>query len=298
MDFAMSRRVVLACGMLGFAAPLSAQTVGTLIVAHGADSAWNAAVFDLAHSVKTGGPVDVSFLMGPAAGSHRFQDAVDTLAAAGAKTIVVVPLLVSSHGGHYEQVRYLVGATDTLSEVMRHHLAMGGIQRPRNPVPLMITPALDNAAELATVLTDRAKALTTTPGEQALFFIGHGPNSSEQKAEWMGNLRPVADTVRARTGYRDVHVGLMRDDAPPAVRADAIYEIRELITLQARFTGRPVVVIPILIARGALTRTTVPNDLQGLQITYGGAALLPHPALARWVERRVREAAVGREARK
>jgi sirohydrochlorin cobaltochelatase len=287
---ASSRRGLLTCALMVVITPVSAQTVGTLIVAHGADSVWNAAVLDMARGVRTGGPVDVTFLMGPAARVHRFQDAVAALAAAGATTIVVVPLLVSSHGGHYEQARYLTGVTDTLIPVMREHLAMSGIERPRIRVPLVVTRALDDAPELAQVLMDRARALTSTPRAQALFLIGHGPNSAEEKAAWMGHLRPLAETVRASTGFRDVHVGLVRDDAPEAVRADAVYEIRELITLEARITGKPVVVVPILIARGEISNATVPHDLEGLPITYGGAALLPHPALARWVERQVREA--------
>src|SRR5882672_9093217 len=133
MDLVLwSRRALAASALLlGIITGGPAQTVGTLIVAHGADSGWNAAVLDMARGVRTGGPVRVSFLMGPAAAAHRFQDVVDTLAAAGANTIVVVPLLVSSHGGHYEQVRYLVSATDTLSAVMQEHLAMSGIERPR-----------------------------------------------------------------------------------------------------------------------------------------------------------------------
>ena len=36
-----------------------------------------------------------------------------------------------------------------------------------------------------------ARALTTTPREQALFIVGHGPNSAEDYAAWMENLRPV-----------------------------------------------------------------------------------------------------------
>jgi sirohydrochlorin cobaltochelatase len=285
----LTRCGLLASALLGTVTPARAQMVGTVIVAHGADSAWNAAVLDMARGVHTGGPVHVSFLMGPAAPLHRFQDVVDTLAASGVTTIVVVPLLVSSHGGHYEQVRYLTGVTDTLIPVMREHLDMAGIERPHTAVPLVLSPALDDAPELAQVLTDRAAAMTTTPRAQTLFLIGHGPNSAEEKAAWMGNLRPLAETVRARAGFHTVHVGLVRDDAPEAVRADAVYEIRELITLEAQLTGKPVVVVPILIARGEVSTTTVPHDLEGLPITYRGSALLPHPALARWVERRVRE---------
>ena len=37
---------------------------GTIIIAHGADEAWNAPVLEIASQVHTDGPVEVSFLMG------------------------------------------------------------------------------------------------------------------------------------------------------------------------------------------------------------------------------------------
>ena len=86
--------------------------VGTLIVAHGGGDEWNAQVSSIAGQVKTGGPVEVSFLMGPGAKTAPFQNAARRLVDAGAKEIVVVPVLVSSHSGHYEQIRYLAGETD------------------------------------------------------------------------------------------------------------------------------------------------------------------------------------------
>jgi len=267
----------------------SAQQVGTLIVAHGGDSVWNAAVIRQTNDVQTGGPVRIALLMGEGAPAHRFQSVVDTLVAAGASTVVVVPFLVSSYGGHYEQIRYLVGATDSLTPSMREHLTMSGIERPRARVPLLLTRSLDDAPELEQILVDRAVAQTSTAREQALFLIGHGPNSDEDEAAWMANLRPLAERVRARAGFRDARVGLMLDDAPKAVRAEAVQRIRELITLQAQLTGRPVIVVPLLIARGEVSATKVPADLAGLPIVYSGSALTPHPQLARWVERRVKE---------
>ena len=182
-------------------APLSAQRVGTLVVAHGGDSAWNARVTDAAKAAKTGGPVEVSFLMGAAARETRFQDMVARLERAGVSAIVVVPMLVSSHSGHFEQVRYLVGDPVALDETMRHHLEMSGIERPRAAVPLHLASALDDAPELARVLADRALAVSPAPERRALFLVGHGPNSAEDYAAWMANLRPVADSVKAWTGF-------------------------------------------------------------------------------------------------
>lgn len=271
---------------------LSAQSsgpVGTLLVAHGGGPAWDAQVQSVAALVRTGGPVEVGFLMGPGARTHRFQDAARRLVEKGAREIVVVPLLVSSHSGHYQQVRYLAGQTDTLDEQMHHHLHMSGLERASVSVPIRVTPAIDDAPEAAQVLAARARALATAPGEQALFLVGHGPNSAEDHAEWMRNLRPIADSVRAATGFRDVKVGLVRDDAPAPVRAEAVRAIRETIELQHAATGKPVVVVPVLISTGSVSREKLPRDLAGLPMVYAGDTLLPHPGMARWVEARVRQ---------
>lgn len=273
-------------------AQTTGRTVGTIVVAHGGDSAWNTLVLDAARAARTGGPVEVSFLMGPAAKTTRFQDAVARLERGGAEVIAVVPLLVSSHSGHYDQIRYLAGDTARLDAGMLHHLHMAGIERPTTRVPLRLTPAMDDAARVARVLLARARALTTMPSERALLIVGHGPNSAEDYAEWMTNLRVVADSVKAWGGFRDVRVDLVRDDAPPPVRAEAVRRVRELIELQHLVTRKEVVVVPVLVSRGAISRDKLPNDLRGLPIVYSGEPLLPHPEMSRWIEDRVRDAVI------
>jgi sirohydrochlorin ferrochelatase len=275
------------------AAQSSPASVGTLLVAHGGGPVWDAAVDSLARSVRTGGPVAVSLLMGPGATTHRFQDAVAQLVAKGAREVVVVPVFVSSHSGHIEQIRYLTRETDSLDMEMMHHLHMSGITRPTVGVPIRVTAALDNAPQLARVLSEHAKKLATDPSRQALFLIGHGPNDADNNARWMTNLRQVADSVREWTGFRDVKVGLIRDDAPAEVRAEAVKEIRETIRLQHDITQKPVVVVPILVSSGSVSNTKVPGDLKDLPVVYNAVPLLPNAAIARWVEARVREASRG-----
>ena len=269
------------------------DSVGVLIVAHGANADWNARVDSLAAGIrrngKVRGPVAVSFLMGPAAAAHRFQDAVAHLARQGARRVAVVPLLVSSHSGHYEQIRYLAGRVDTLKSEMAHHLTMSGITRPTAKVALQVTPALDDAPELANVLVARALALTPNPRGRALLLLGHGPNSAEDYAAWMANLRPVADSVRAAAGFASVLVELVRDDAPAPVRAEAVKRVREIILLQRAATGQDVTVVPILVSSGGVSNVKLPADIAGLPVVYSGDPLLPDPALARWVERRLSE---------
>ena len=174
---------------------------------------------------------------------------------------------------------------------MHHHLHMAGIERAEPRVPIRVARAIDDAREIAGVLADRALAMQNQPAGRALLLVGHGPNSAEDYAAWMSNLRRVADTVKALTGFRDVRVGLVRDDAPPPVRAEAVRHVRELIELQHAATGQEVTVVPVLISAGTVSRDKVRKDIEGLPVVYTEEPLLPHPGVARWVEARVREAA-------
>ena len=272
--------------------PADPAKIGTIVIAHGGGPEWNAEVERVVAQVQTGGPVGVSYLMGPGARTARFQDVAQKLLSAGAEGIVIVPLLVSSHSGHYEQIRYLAGATDSLDETMMHHLHMAGLERLQVNVPVHVARAIDDAPDVARVLAERALNLADAPSEQALFIVGHGPNSAEDYAAWMQNLRVVADSVAAHTPFRDVRIGLVRDDAPAAVRAEAVLRAREIITLQNAMTGREVVVVPVLISKGQVSREKIPADLAGLPIRYDGEPLLPHTGMARWIEARVKESVV------
>jgi sirohydrochlorin ferrochelatase len=277
--------------LLVSASALTAQQVGTIVVAHGGDAEWNQRVLSVAAGAKTGGPVEVSFLMGPGAKTNRFQDIVRRMEASGVSRIVVVPLLISSHSGHYEQIRYLAGATEKLDEKMMHHLHMGGLERVSAKIPVSVSRAVDDSPDVARVLIERAHALVQDPAKHALFIIGHGPNSSEDLASWMKNLRTMTDSIRGQTKFQDVRVGLVQDDAPAHVRAEAVNRARELIQLQYRLTGEKVAVVPVLVSKGKLSAEKIPQDLAGLPILYNGEPLLPHPTLARWIEARVRESA-------
>ena len=284
-------KTFLIASLLLAAGALEAQQVGTIVVAHGGDAEWNQRVLAVASGAKTGGPVEVSFLMGPGARTNRFQDVVRRMEANGVARIVVVPLLISSHSGHYEQIRYLAGEVERLDEKMMHHLHMGGLEQVRTKVPLRVARAVDDSPDVARVLVERAHALVNDPAKHALFIIGHGPNSSDDLASWMKNLRAMTDTIRGLTKFRDVRVGLVQDDAPAHVRAEAVNRARELIELQNRLTGEKVAVVPVLVSKGKLSVEKIPADLAGLPIIYDGEPLLPHPALARWIEARVRESA-------
>src|SRR5687768_770088 len=101
----MSRAMIVLATLLAAATPAAAQT-GLLVVAHGATPRWNEGVRKVVAQVKWDGPVAVAFLMGEESTSAGWDSGVAGLVKQGARDVVVVPLMVSSQGGHYKQVQF------------------------------------------------------------------------------------------------------------------------------------------------------------------------------------------------
>jgi hypothetical protein len=91
--------------------PLSAQTPqdALLVLAHGARmEGWNERVIQIVDKVEWPGPKAVAFLT-PRTLGQELAAAAERLDKTGVKRIVVVPFLVSSFSGHYEEIRYYTG---------------------------------------------------------------------------------------------------------------------------------------------------------------------------------------------
>ncbi len=156
----------------GSSTPLGAQT-GLLVVAHGAGPEWNGRVRETVGQVRwPHGPVGTAFLMGAEAESAGWEVGVRRLVEDGAMRIVVVPLMVSSHGGHYREIEYYAGLRDAAPDPHAHH-----VRRPP-PVPMRVAPALDGAPELGSALAERWSELGAGDRRRPVLLVAHGPNDS------------------------------------------------------------------------------------------------------------------------
>ena len=274
------RTLYLAGGLLlAQAAPAASQSnTGVLVVAHGANPAWNEKVRATVAQVRWNGPVEVAFLMGAEADSSGWNAGIERLVRRGAEEIVAVPLMVSSQGGHYRQIRYYAGELEDWPAELGHDHG----PRVRSPVPVRVTPALDGAAELGRVLRDRWQALGSTDRARPLLLVAHGPSTDEEAAIWVRDLRRAAGEIGPAVR---VEVGLLRDDAAPPVRAAAIAQIHATVRSMLTTPADSVAALSVLISSGRINAVTIPKDLAGLPVSYTGAALTPHAELARWIER-------------
>ncbi|HEX9164412.1 MAG TPA: CbiX/SirB N-terminal domain-containing protein [Gemmatimonadales bacterium] len=260
----------------------SAQT-GLLVVAHGANSAWNAQVRETIRQVNwPHGPVATAFLMGAEAESAGWDAAVRELERAGSQAIVVVPLMVSSHGSHYRQVQHYAGLiADLPPELAAHNHGTPGL----TTLPMRVTPALDQAPEVGTALVARWLAGGQAAADAPLLLLGHGPETAEDAARWAEAFASHGRSLR-EAGYRGrIEAAFLRDDAPPPVRAAAISAMRDTVTRMAAQAGDSVSVLTVLVATGPMTSARIPKDIAGLPVRYRPVGLTPHPAIARWIER-------------
>lgn len=270
--------LAIGLGMLVPAPAVRAQTTGILVVAHGANPGWNQKVREIVAQVRWSGPVEVAFLMGAEADSSGWNAGIGRLVRRGAADIIAVPLMVSSHGGHYRQIRYYAGEVDVWPADLGHDHG----PRVRPPVPVRVTPALDGAAELGRVLRDRWSTLTMTDRSRPLLLVAHGPSTDEEAELWVRDLARAAREIGADV---PVEIGLLRDDAAPPVRVAAIERIHAQVRAMAPAPGDSVAVLSVLVSSGRINAVTIPKDLAGLPVSYTSAALAPHAELARWIER-------------
>lgn len=275
---------------LGLIPPTSAQSqTALLVVAHGAGPAWNARVRETVATVEwKEGPVGTAFLMGPESTASGWKEAAQALVAAGARKIVVVPLMVSSFGGHYDQVRFYAGQAPSLPPGVARHDHVGTW---KPAVPMAMTPALDAAPELGATLHDRWLTLDKRDRNRPIFLVAHGPSEDAAVQTWIDNIQAATASL-AREGTTP-GIGLLQDDAPPERRARAIAAMRDRILTAATAAGDSVLVMSVLISSGRIDQVTIPEDLAGLPIRYVPTALTPSPHIAAWIRRVALEARGG-----
>ncbi len=303
------KKLMLILGLL-LAAPVFAAVTpsyGILLMAHGGDASWNSEIAALRDTVDKTVPTETALGM---ADVNALQAAVDRLEKRGVKRIAAVPLFIHTRSEVLDQTRYALGLAEKPSEVLRAAFARGSehaghgahadhvsqagakassgghahsfsIERVKASLPVTMTPALDEHPFVASILLERARALSRKPNLETVVLVAHGPVDDAAQPAWENSLASLAARVRAEGGFKAAVFGVLRDDAVPEVRAAAVADLRAKISAAAAAGGRALVV-PVLIARGGIEKKIV-KDLAGLDYAWDGKTLMPHEGFDSWV---------------
>lgn len=276
---------------------------GILLLAHGGSAEWNARVTELAAQANTSQATEVAFGMATRA---TIQAAIDRLVARGVTEIVAVPLFVSSWSPIVTSTEYLLGlraeAPAALAAYAKmnhappagtaasgstpagndgHHAAADGTSPVTSPVPIRMTPALNDHPVVADILSTRARAISTNAADEALIIVAHGPNDDEDNRLWLADMASLAGRIRRTEPFASVDYLTLRDDAPKPVRDRATAELRQLV-LKRSEEGRRVLIAPLLVSFGGIDRR-LRERLEGLTYTVADAGLAPDERLVTWV---------------
>ena len=280
---------------------------GVLLLAHGGQPQWNERVIDVARRVNERVPAEVAFGMATRA---NIQSAIDRLSARGVTDIVAVPLFVSSHSSVITSTEYLLGLRqDAPADLatfakMNHgshgaadpHAGHGTAADPASPVTttarIRMTPAFNRHPIIGAIAADRAKSISTSPSNEAVILVAHGPVPDDDNQRWLEDMAVLAGHVRESSAYAAVDFMTVRDDAGPAMREAATKELRDKVQTQAA-RGRKVIIVPHLMSFGGIEQG-VRKRLEGLDYTMTSQAIMPDDRVVDWVFDSLKQAGLTR----
>ncbi|MBD2868945.1 sirohydrochlorin chelatase [Paenibacillus arenilitoris] len=249
---------------------------GILVVSHGSrETEWvrlvDAAVEAAAASPSVAGvPVVSSFL--EIVEGRLIQDGIDELERMGVTDMLVVPLFISSGSTHVDEIGQAFGLP-RISDLE------GDLSMFRFNAKLRYGKPIDADPEIAELLAANIAELSTDPAREALLLIGHGSKEKVFHDRWREGLSLLGERLRSLGGYARAESAMLLPDQAAA----------KLKAMQAERPGEAVIVVPIFLSSGYFTNKVIPSRLEGLDYRYNGQAMLPHPAVERWLVRQMTE---------
>jgi sirohydrochlorin ferrochelatase len=260
--------------------PLGEGT-GVLVVAHGSTEDWNRIVQQEIAKVELPFPLELAFLESDEQGIHAM---VQRLEEQGVGKIIAVPLFICSYSSHIEEIKYILGLTDTLPGAEEAGEGEVELTPVETRAEIVLTAALDDHIMVAATLAERLEALSQNPGEEIAVLVGHGTSEAEGLQKWTENLSSLSGQLKALINFKDVKYSFVGVGAPT---------VHDVVS-QSVDQGN-VLVMPVMLSEGYFTGTKIPNELTGLNHRYpepGNRALLPHPNIAHFVELSVNDEAL------
>ncbi len=265
------------------------EKVGILVMAHGGDVDWNAAIVDAVAPLRDYTPVVVAFGM---ADRDSLQAAVAQLETESVTRIAIVRLFISAEAFRH-QTEYLFGLRgDPPKEFIQHESHSGGNPHAGHAVNSAIPPPIRKKAaiilsqrglcdspRIGEILAERALALSVSPETESVLILAHGYGDDGENSLLLSKMEGLANKVRDLRIFRTVQAGALREDWKEK-RAEAEKQIREFVEHGNQDTGR-VLVVPFRVFGFGPYR----DVLKGLQYVADGRGFLPHPKVTEWIKR-------------
>lgn len=250
---------------------------GLLILSHGfrdvGDRMFKQQLEPLAEVFPTSLAIGMAMMM-----SDHVQASIDDLEAAGAKEIVVVPVVSSRNNELKRQWDYILG--------QREKAEFATVPQAKAKAKLIFANPPEDDPMIAEILLDYAKEISTDPSKEMVIVVAHGATSDEDNAHDLKVLNSLAKIVREDGGFAEATGIALQDDAPAEVRKKNVMRLRELVA-GAASKGRKVLIVTNLI--GARTiQAKLRSDLKDLDYSFNAKGIAQHENFVEWLGEEVR----------
>lgn len=212
--------------------------------------------------------------------SDHIQVALDDLKAAGAKEIVIVPVVSTENNEMYRQWLWIFGKWDKVQ--------FATVPKVKTDAKLHFVPPPGDNPLVAEILLDYASEISTDPKNEAVIIAAHGPTAAADNEKDLQTLGKLARIVQEDGGFASVQAATLQDDAPPAVREANVQKLRAMVEA-AQKNGKKVLIVTNLI--GARTiQAKLRDDLKGLDYTFNAKGIVQHDNFVKWMGEAIRDA--------
>lgn len=264
---------------------------GVVVMAHGGPASWDEGVSNMLAPLMSRYELELAFGM---ADAYSIQEAVSKLEARGVTDIGVVRLFISGESwlDRTQQILGMIPGAPArpAHDAHSHDSHAGGghsghrmefwklDSRARFSVSL---EGLSEAPEMDQVILQRARELSTDPANEDILILAHGPGDDDENERWVQNINERASLLRREGGFHSIEVATLREDWPEK-REVAQAAVREFVSSNSA-AGRRVLIIPYRVyGFGPYAQA-----LEGLDYVADEKGLVPHPAVADWIERQI-----------
>lgn len=240
---------------------------GVLVISHGSQSGEWVKLVDQAVEAAVmpeGLPVVSVFL--EIVEGRLIQEGIDALEAEGVTDLLVIPLFVSSGSTHVDEIAYALGAKLTAAfdtDLTPFRIA----------ARVHYGDPIDDDPDVALMLYDNIRRLSSDPSREAVLVIGHGSDREGFCFKWRDGLDRLAARLQELGGFAEAHGATLLPDGTAE-------------TLARWRRERPddaVLVAPLFLSEGYFTERVIPSRLAGYDYRYNGRALLPNERISRWI---------------
>ena len=250
----------------------SEETIGIVIMPHGATKPYNDAVEKTIEPLKLKYKVEMAYGMGD---SVTIQKAVYKLEKQGIKKIVFVRMYPTSNQLK-EKTDYILGLSDKIP------LQWDGLipSQIRNSAIINTFGGYEEDNLIAGIFLERIKEFSKKPEEETIILLAHGGSNDKAEILRKKRMKKHIDWLQKQFSqpFKKI-IGLALREDWPEKRENALSEIKKIIK-EGNKGGKVIVISNRLYGSGPYQ-----HYLKGLNFKMNSKGLAPHPNLTNWLEK-------------